>query len=113
MVAIKSKKVSVSSGRVDPRNLWYVSDRRIRTASAAREAIEVAETAARLVRAETSPDEQRLFQALHTCAFQARRLAKEPKGEAARETWCQRWERIRGYIVEKNLGLVYSIIGPF
>ena len=113
MVAIKSKKMAVSSGRVDPRNLWYAPNRRIRTAAAAREAIEVAETAAGLRKTETSPDEQRLFQALHTCAFQARRLAKERKAEAARETWCERWEKIRGYIVEKNLGLVYSMIGRF
>jgi RNA polymerase primary sigma factor len=113
MVAAKAKKMAIPSGGVDPRNMWYASDRRIRTATAAQEAIEVAELAAGSARSETRADEQVLFQALHVCAFQANRPVKGSKAAAGRQAWCERWEAIRGYIVEQNLGLVYSMIGRF
>ncbi len=113
MVATKAKKMAIPSMGVDPRNMWYASDRRIRTAAAAKEAIEVAELAAGAGWSEAKPDEQVLFQALHVCAFRANRAAKGGKGDGDCQAWSERWETIRGYIVERNLGLVYSMIGRF
>lgn len=111
MVAAKARRTPTYSGGVDLRNLWYAPNRRIRTEKAAREAIAVAEAAGGARRPGSPPDEQQLFVALHTCAFQASRPAKDTRSAAQREVWCERWEKIRGHIVELNLGLVFSMIG--
>jgi len=114
MVATKFKKKVGCVPEVDLRNLWYAPDRRIRTAGAAREAVRVAEMVAGHRPMESPLGEQALFVAMHTCAFQAVRSSKA-EGEADHEwrVWVDRWEAIRGRIVEQNLGLVYSMIGRF
>jgi RNA polymerase primary sigma factor len=60
------------------------------------------------------PDEHALFTALHTCAFRAGRCAGGENGAAIeRESWFRRWHGIREHIVERNLGLVYSMVRRF
>jgi len=63
---------------------------------------------------ESDPEEYELFVGLHTCAFRASRPERgRPIPEEERYAWADRWETIRSYIVERNLGLVYSMIGRF
>ena len=110
MVAVKPNQPLPCPG-VDPRRLWYTPNRHIRTEAASRTAIRIAEGAARRAPLDPQPDEHALFVALHTCAFRAARRARGrqiPMEE--RHTWAKRWEDIRAYIVEQNLGLVYSMI---
>lgn len=100
--------------RIDPDNLAYIPDRRIRTPAAAAKAIEIAEWADSPKRSKQSPSEQELFEALHTCAFRARRaMAKSKRMTAERRDWTRRWITMREYLVERNLGLAYSTIARF
>jgi len=111
MMVITNHNQLLARPKVDPRQLWYVPNRHIRTESASRDAIEIAEAIANQASLEPSPDEHGLFVALHTCAYHAARRdrAKQiPMKE--RHTWARRWEDIPAYIVEQNIGLVYSMI---
>ncbi len=99
---------------VDPEQLWYVSDPRIRTKSASDEAQRIAEWIETRREEDVQPDEQALFVALHTAAYRASRPVRtKPISRAERNTWARRWQVIREYIVERNLGLVYSMISRF
>ncbi len=102
-------------GGVNPEQLWYVSDRRIRTKTAAEDAKRIAEWILSSREDEQAPDEQALFAALHTAAFRAAsaKHAGRHLPRREREQWVQRWQTIREYLVERNLGLVYSMISRF
>ncbi|HSW46768.1 MAG TPA: sigma-70 family RNA polymerase sigma factor [Phycisphaerae bacterium] len=112
ILTAKPKKKSAVGSEIDLRNLWYAPHRRIQTATAAREAIEVAERITGYGMNDTPYDEQVLFVAMHTCAFRASRPVRGG-GVRVRRAWLARWEAARSYIVEQNLGLVYSMIGRF
>lgn len=96
-----------------PEQLWFVPDPKLRTKSAAEDAIRIVDWI--LAGKEgPEPDEQELFIALHTCAYRAaRREGKRPIPHEERMEWARRWQRIREYTVEKNMGLVYSMIARF
>ncbi|HOQ85720.1 MAG TPA: sigma-70 family RNA polymerase sigma factor [Phycisphaerae bacterium] len=58
-----------------------------------------------------TPDEQVLFRALRTCARLAgrdstRRLSGPPNDPV----WEERWQKLRSYLVETNMGLAYSVV---
>lgn len=59
---------------------------------------------------ESSLDELLLFRALHTCAFRASRRGVS---EVRRAKWGRRWIVIRDALVERNVGLVWSMIAQF
>jgi RNA polymerase primary sigma factor len=100
---------------VNPKNLWYVPHPGIRTQTARKRAIEIEQWIVTGQPLEKEPDENELFIAMHTCAFRASRRDSNNKNisRQARQEWARRWEQIREYIVEQNLGLVYSTIGRF
>jgi RNA polymerase sigma factor (sigma-70 family) len=91
--------------------LWYVPDRRITTKQAGEQAIRVGTWITTGSGLEEQPDEEMLFIAMHTCAYRAGRHNRGD--DAQRSEWAKRWETIREHIVERNLGLVYSMIGRF
>lgn len=115
--AAAARGVGGGAAAVDVRSLWYVPDRRIRTEAAGREAIAVAEAVAGSGRPSVPLDEQTLFVAMHACAFQAARIWRQGAATGGRRrglrAWAERREAIRSYIVEQNLGLVFSMIGRF
>jgi len=93
---------------------WYAPHRELRTAAAARTARMLAETLASSGGLEADPAEHELFVALHTCAFRAARAGRKGRdGVTQKRLWSERWETIRSAIVERNIGLVYSMIGRF
>ena len=99
--------------RVNPFMLWYVSDRRVRTKAAAIEAVRITRWI-RTNRLGEEPSELPLFKGLHSCAFRAARRPKtRPIAMNERTLWARRWQTIREYIVEKNLGLVHLTIRRF
>ena len=99
---------------VELEQLWYVPDRRIRTKTAAEEARRIAELINTRQPELDDLDEQTLFSALHTVAFRAtRKGAGERITRKDRQVWVDHWNTIREYLVEKNLGLVYSMISRF
>lgn len=109
-----SPSLSGTTRNTNPLDLWYAPDRRIRTQAASA----LAKAHVEKIRANRGEsgllDEQQLFIALHTCAYRAARPARTRRVTAAeRNLWAQRWDIVRGYIVEQNLGLVYSMIGRF
>lgn len=105
---------SLISGGATLCGLWYVPDRGIRTQSATRRAAEIAGWTATGRGLDVVPDEHALFTALHTCAFQAARRGRSKNTAAVdRDPWYGRWRGIREYIVERNLGLVYSMFRRF
>ena len=107
------RKSSISEGATYF-GLWYVPDKRIRSQSATRRAAEIAAWTTTGRASGVVPDEHALFTALHTCAFQASRCAEGENGAVVeRDTWSGRWRGIREYIVEKNLGLIYSMFRRF
>lgn len=107
-------RTTVPSPRAADRKPWYVSDRRIRTQAAARNAAQIAEEITTACGVKTEPDEQALFVALHTCAFRvARRTNRKPIASSQRSLWGHRWQIIRDHIAEKNLGLVHLMSRRF
>lgn len=77
----------------------------------ARRAAEVAKQVVTGKGADQAMDEQVLFKALRTSARLAgrdnvRRLSEPPRSAV----WEQRWQALRGHIVEKNMGLAYSVV---
>jgi len=99
---------------VDLKQLWYVPDRRLQTKSATNEAIAIADWIRTGQGLPEKPKEESLFVALHTCAYQAAKPAKrKPISQNQRRNWARRWWIIREYLVEKNMGLVYSMMGRF
>ncbi len=57
------------------------------------------------------PDEQTLFKALRTCARLAgRENPRRISGEAQSPVWEDRWQALRSYLVENNMGLAYSVV---
>jgi len=103
------------SGKIDPFGLWYVSDRRLRLKSFADKALEIDRLVSRGgAPGASGPAEQELFVAMHTCAYLAGRNPRSRRIPMAdRLAWARRWQRIREHIVQRNLGLVYSMIGRF
>lgn len=91
--------------------MWYKPARRIRTEAAASRAEALTGQIERREELGDTVDEHVLFVALHTCAFQAKKCCQcRESGNRACRTWVARWRRLRDYIVEQNLGLVYSMI---
>jgi RNA polymerase sigma factor (sigma-70 family) len=115
---MKATKEKAVIGRfraaIEPEQLWYVADARIRTKAAADSAIELARWIETRREGDSEPGEQALFSGMHTCAYHAaRRRRARPITQSERDAWSQRWQIIREYIVERNLGLVYSMISRF
>src|SRR5687768_5444618 len=103
-----------SPANVDLSQLWYVPNPKLRTKGAIEQARQIAEWIETRQGLETEPDEQALFIALHTAAYQAsdKKRGKQPT-KAQRTEWIKRWHSIREHLVQKNLGLVYSMISRF
>lgn len=113
MVANTSGSLEALFGRAVSRKR-YVPDRRLRKPSAAAAALGVAR---RVADAQVElPDlgEHEAFVALQTCAYRASQTSRR-SGLSLRErrAWAERWKSIRDYLVHRNLGLVYSMIGRF
>ena len=96
------------------RELWYVRDRRIRTRSAARRAIELVEQIRSRQELDPDLDDTTLFAAMHTCAYRAARSSRiEPATGDDRRAWAERWRDLREYIVNKHVGLAYMGLSRF
>jgi RNA polymerase sigma factor (sigma-70 family) len=94
--------------------LRFVRNRRIETDSASRMAIGLADRVADGSINGDGLDEQVVFGALQTCAYRALRSARRGRpGRKHAEAWGERWKLIRDHIFERNIGLVYSMIGRF
>jgi len=90
---------------------WYVPDGRIRTQAAARYAAEVAQCVTARSGIDVEPDEHGLFVALHTSAYRAGRNAHgEAATTAEQSDWSRSWQIIRDHLVQRNLGLAYSML---
>jgi len=90
----------------------YVANPAVESRGAGREAVRVAQ----ILRCGDRPTvdalpEKWLFEALHASAHRARRFS----GRAGRgaSTWFERWRLIRDYLVDRNLGLVFSTLSRF
>jgi RNA polymerase primary sigma factor len=99
------------SGALSPKPLWYVPNPRLRTKSAINDVLAVVDWTRTGTGLDQKPDDQRLFAALHTCAYLANKAAKE--GTDNQSLWAERWAAIREYIVQQNLGLAYSMMSRF
>ena len=115
MVTTTTTSASACLCRLDREQLWYVPNRKLRTKSAADNAINIAEWIDSECRSDEIPDEQTLFFAMHTCAYRATRRVRrgKPISPTEQAEWTRRWLIIREYIAERNLGLVYSMINRF
>src|SRR6476646_951630 len=97
---MKTSHPQVSPAVVDPEQLWFVSDARIRTKGASEEAIRIAEWIATRREGDEQPNEQQLFAAMHTAAYRAARKSRTrqiPRKE--RIAWAERWQTLRSYLV--------------
>lgn len=98
---------------LDPGQLWYVPDPKLRSKGAAEDAVRISDW---ILSGKVGADfdEQALFIGLHTCAYRAsRKEGRQAISDEERSEWARRWQQIREYIVEKNMGLVYSMIARF
>ena len=110
-VTLEAQPMSLTTTRQETPGLsYYTLDPRIQTESAAAQAAEVAQCIRTGVQPEVKPDERTLFVALQTCAYRATRpnLAGEE-----RDHWEKDWKAIRDHLVEKNIGLAYSMVSRF
>ena len=113
-MSISVAQTTRSAERGGRRLLWYVPDPRLRTVTAARRAIEIADWVRVEQRPAPKPDEASLFVALHTCAYRACRPARDRAPcQRQRRRWVRRWHLIREYIVTDNFGLAYTMIARF
>ncbi len=98
-------------GRVvelDPDALRFVPDQHLESRAGTNEAM-LAIGALKQGRG-SSLDELLLFRALHTCAF---RTSRRGVSESQRAVWGGRWIALRDALVERNVGLVWSMITQF
>lgn len=97
--------------RKDAPTAWYWPDDRVQSDDAAQEATRIE---LRIISGESSdpePTESELFRALHACAFRSGEDHQPHGGKNRRQArWGRRWLVIREYIVQKNLGLVYTMM---
>lgn len=113
-VSIKNKRDCGCESRVDPHSLRYAPSRSIKTEKAAHHTARLATRLERQLDCDLGLDEPGLFEALHTCAYRAARPDRSrsiPCAERCR--WAGRWKLVRDHLVEKNLGLVYSMVSGF
>ena len=102
----------------DPTDLWYVPDPRIGTASAARMAASIADRLLTNQPLEAATEAHGLFAAMHTCAFHAAQCADNAcHDDSDGAQWRRRWEALRAYLVQENMGLAYTVhhrfaVGP-
>jgi RNA polymerase sigma factor (sigma-70 family) len=101
--------------RVPSHPLWYVPDRRLRSKTVARDALELVDWIRSGAGRERKPSDQDLFTAMHVCAYNVARLERSNSGgdEEARRQWFDRWRTIREFVVQQNLGLAYSMMSRF
>jgi len=110
----KHANYSSSSESMDPRQIWYAPNRRLRRKSASARAMRIAKWVRTVRNQEAKPDEESLFIALHTCAYRAaRRNGRKQIKDDERVAWARRWQAIRGYLIARNIGLAYSAVGRF
>ncbi|MCO6438879.1 MAG: sigma-70 family RNA polymerase sigma factor [Phycisphaerae bacterium] len=93
----------------------YIPDRRLRRPSASASAARIARQVEDVQADIPDLEEHDAFVALQTCAYRASPNSRRRAGNRPRERriWAQRWKTIRDYLVHRNLGLVYSMIGRF
>jgi len=97
---------------VNPLALSPVNERRMRSASAARNAEQVIALLDKDPNAEIP--EFDLFAAMQTCAYRASRMPKSRKiTPRERCRWARRWKRLRDEVIDRNLGLVYTMMTRF
>ena len=89
--------------------LWYAPDLRVETDDAAQHARTTADWITRGASEGAPPDEMALFTALHASAFRAVQAGREGEADLA-AAWQHKWEVIREYLVQRNLGLVHLMI---
>ena len=89
-------------------------DYRVARTPACQKAIKVAEWISSGNGLEEEPDEKTLFIAMHASAYRSEKRPRKKRIDPhERAKWIKRWNLIREYIVEKNLGLVYTMIGLY
>ena len=94
--------------------MWFVPHRRLASERAITEAKDIAAWIGSSRDERHEPSETDLFIAMHTCAYQATGGSGMKRvTPATRCAWVDRWRIIREYIVEANIGLVYSTLGRF
>ncbi len=99
---------------MNPTDLWYAPNARLRTKSATEHALRIVDWIQTGRGLEGKPDEQALFLAMHVCAFRAARPERGTRvSPRERRTWTDRWQIVREHIVEQNVGLAYSMISRF
>lgn len=97
---------------VDPLALRSIDDRRVRTVQSMRKAEAIADWIE--TRVGDEPGEHDLFAALQVCAYRASRQPRSSRISAdERADWAVKWKAIRDFLVEQNLGLVYTMITRF
>lgn len=114
MVALKSNRDVGKSDSVDPPAIRYAPHRRLSTKKAARQATRVAQQLKRGDKTDQQPNDGALFEALHACAYRAAGNSdSKPLPKAQRKKWFEKWQVIRSHLVERNVGLVYSMTSSF
>jgi len=98
------------SVRTLDREFWHARDRRARNVSAASSVDEVLTWLDTNRPSAGDPGEEKLFISLHAAAYQANRARRLSQTAQAR-SWARKWYAIRDYLVDRNIPLVYSMIG--
>jgi len=113
-VPVNNRRDCGCASRIDPHSLRYVPTRRVRTEKAADDTVRIARSLENGGLDVHGADDVTLFKALHTCAYRAgRRMPSGRRSCAERCKWADRWKLVRDHLVERNLGLVYTMVSGF
>lgn len=112
---------SINTGKYSPelkvKRIARLPLRRLRAKGAKERAIRIAALIADGTASGSDLSETELFTALHVCAYWATNRGRSGGAdrslEWSRQGWASRWKLMRDYLVEQNLGLIYSIGSRF
>lgn len=92
----------------------FIRNRRLYTRAAGRRAMAIANWFVNGRPDDFQPTEHELFAAMHACAYRALKTSRsKPTSRRQRARWMYRWKVVRDGVIERNLGLVYTIMERF
>lgn len=98
--------------------LWFVPHEYLSTSEAEQRALAIISWTTTGEIDGEPPQTEEVFVAFHVCAHHATEYAQRNSGTDCamppeQQAWIDRWQKLRDYLVDQNLGLAYTMVGRF
>lgn len=102
---------TAATNTLNEHRMWYAPHPSLKKPSTAKDACTLTDRIASNLDLGPEVTERTLFITMHTCAYQAT-LRRSPLVSISRtgRSWAARWQIVRSYIVNRNLGLVHAMV---